>query len=306
MLRAVSLLRRPPEHDPEPDLDLLGSPPHELGTLAEPRFRGPLEAIFLHPLLAIAPVVLLVAAAVVAGLGRTPVHTAEARINVGRADVPAYTLQGTTIGNSTLAASYARAVPAAPVVIAAAKAGRTSLAVARAALTGSPVPGSTLIRVDADADSSRQAQAMANAAARSLITYVVELNGRQRPRGLVTSYRRAQRRTDDARNNFERLSRRLPKSSPAVESARLDLLAAQLRSQALSTRVLQSRVTPAVPNQLQLIQPATSSTSDRRSMLGRLALIGLAAGIVLGIGLALLRANADLLRAHRERVRRAA
>ena len=73
-------------------------------------FVGPLESVFRYPLFAIVPVVALVLAGLAVGLLRSPVYTAEARISVGRVDVPAYTLQGVTVGNSTLAASYARAL----------------------------------------------------------------------------------------------------------------------------------------------------------------------------------------------------
>src|SRR4051812_34210335 len=304
MLRGVSLLRRPPEHDPDPDLDLLGAPASAPLVPVDSGFRGPIESILRNPLLALAPVVLCVAVAVIAGLVRSPTYTSQARISVGRADVPAYTLQGSTIGNATLAASYARAVPALAVTQAAARAGKVSLSDARRQIFGSPVPGSTLIRIDAAGDSSRQARRMANAAARALITYVINLNGRQRPKGLMSAYRAAQRRTDRARLALRRTLLRHPPRSTEAERARLDLLTAQLRSQALSTRVVQTRVAPSVPNQLQLIQPAVFATSDKGSMLSRMVLIALAVGVVLGIGLALLRANEDLLRTQRERLRR--
>lgn len=312
MLRPVSLLRRPPEHEPDPDLDLLGAPPPTAGLGHEadfgqppagPAFKGPLESVFRNPALALVPVLIAVGIAVVVGLVRTPVYSAESRINVGRADVPAYTLQGTTIGNATLAASYARAVPALAVAKAAARAGKISVADASSQISGSPVPGSTLIRIDADGDSSRQARRMANASARALIAYVVKLNGRQRAKGLLSAFRSAQRRTDRARLAFRRALRRFPPASTVAERARLELLTSQLRSQALSTRVLQQRINPGVPNQLQLIQPAITASSDRSSMLGRLVLIGLAVGAVLGIALALARTNADVLRAQRAQAR---
>src|SRR4051812_17782098 len=188
--RAVSTLPQPPHAGDDIRLEIAEYGPDLDLAPADPAFRGPLESVLLAPLAAVLPIIVLVGLAVAAGLMRSPVYSAQARINVGRTDVPAYTLQGTTIGNATLASSYSRAVPAPPIVKAAARAGHVSPATARAALSGSPVPGSTLIRVDADGDSSRQARRMANAAARALVTYVVELNGRQRPRNLLRSFRR--------------------------------------------------------------------------------------------------------------------
>src|SRR4051812_24345023 len=114
MLPTVSLLHRPPEPPSDPDLELLGPPDRALAAPREPVFRGPLESMLLPPILVVVPVLLCVGVAVIAGLVRQPTYSAEARINVGRTDVPAYTLQGTTIGNATLASSYSRAVPAQP------------------------------------------------------------------------------------------------------------------------------------------------------------------------------------------------
>src|SRR5436305_9412143 len=116
VLRPVSMLPQPPHTGDDirleiaeysPDLDLAPS---------GPAFRGPLESVLLAPLAVMLPIIVLVGVAVAAGLLRSPVYSSEARINVGLADVPAFTLQGTTMGNATLAASYARAIGAPDVV----------------------------------------------------------------------------------------------------------------------------------------------------------------------------------------------
>lgn len=251
-------------------------------------------------MLAVLPVVLLVAAAVAVGLLRDPVYSSEARINVGRTDVPAYTLQEVVLGNATLAASYARAFEAPQVIAAGARAAGISEEDARGRVLGSQVPRSTLIRIDAIGDSAEEARELANGVAEGLIDYVRVLNVRQQETRLIERYRQAQRRTDRARRRYQAARRDAPDSSRAVEQARLDLLTAQLRSQTLSTRVVQTGATPA-QNALQLVVPAADAASDRNSVLGRLVLIALAAGVLLGIALALLRANAALLRARRER-----
>jgi capsular polysaccharide biosynthesis protein len=264
-----------------------------------PPIRGPLESLLRHPRLVLVPVILLVAAAIAVGLLRTPVFKAEARINVGRADVPAYTLQGVTIGNATLAASYARALAAPSVLQAGAKAAGLTTAEARERLSGSQVPRSTLIRVEGQGSTNREARRLANGSAAGLIRYVTKLNARQQDTGLLGRYRRAQRETDRQRRRVASLTRRNGARSRVVERARLDLLTAQLRSQTLSTRVVQNGEQP-MQNLLQLVVPATHATSDRTSVLSRLVLIALAAGILIGLALALLRTNADLLRRTRE------
>ena len=87
-------------------------------------------------------------------MARDAVYSAEARVNVGRVDVPAYTLQGVTVGNATLAASYARALAAPEVIERAARDAGVPVDEARGNLTGSQIPKSTLIRIEADGSSS--------------------------------------------------------------------------------------------------------------------------------------------------------
>src|SRR4051812_2544639 len=301
--RAVSTLPQPPHAGDDIRLEIAEYGPDLDLAPADPAFRGPLESVLLAPLAAVLPIIVLVGLAVAAGLMRSPVYSAQARINVGRTDVPAYTLQGTTIGNATLAASYARAIGAPDVVAAAAKRAKLSVIDARSNLSASPVAKSTLIRVDADGASARQAKVLANGAAKGLIAYVTDINNRQLPHGLSARYRRAQRRTNAARGRLADLARRRAPASQ-IERAQLDFQTAQLRSETLSLKVRQAHLAPQTPNDLQLIGPAVEASSDFSSMLARLGLIGLAVGLVTGIALALVRANGSFIRAHRRRLLR--
>jgi hypothetical protein len=244
---------------------------------------------------AIVPVVALVLAGLFIGLTRDAVYTAESRINVGRVDVPAYTLQGVTIGNSTLAASYARALAAPDVIDRAARQANVPANEARENLTGSQIPNSTLIRIEADGESSGQAQQLANAAALELIRYVTRLNVRQQEDRALQRYRRAQERVEKARTKVLRISSERP-SSAAAEEARIDLRTAELAARSVGARVVQATVAPTPENLLQLVVPAATADSDRDTVLQESLLIGLVGGIVLGFALALLRANWALLR----------
>lgn len=267
------------------------APPEPSG----PTFIGPLESVFRYPLFAIVPVIALVLVGLLVGVGRDAVYSAEARVNVGRVDVPAYTLQGVTVGNSTLAASYARALAAPDVVDRAARETGISPAEARGNLTGSQIPNSTLIRIEADGSSSAQAQQLANAAALQLIRYVTRLNVRQQEDRALQRYRRAQEQAEEARTKVLRITRNRPNSA-AAEKARIELSTAQLHARSIGARVLQATVAPSPENLLQLVVPAATADSDRDTVLQESLLIGLVAGIVLGFGLALLRANWLLIR----------
>ncbi|MGH2837652.1 MAG: hypothetical protein ACRDJY_04790 [Thermoleophilaceae bacterium] len=260
-----------------------------------PAFVGPLESVFRYPLLALVPVVALVLVGLAVGLLRSPVYTAEARVSVGRVDVPAYTLQGVTVGNTTLAASYARALGAPSVVDRAARAAGISPDEARGNLAASQIPNSTLIRIEAEGDSAAQAERLANAAAVQLIQYVTRLNVRQQDDTQLARFRRAQARAERARTRLLRIARRRP-DSQAAEEARLDLQTAQLHARSVGARVLQATAAPSAENLLQLVVPAADADSDKGSVLQESLLIGLAAGIVLGFALAMLRANWTLIR----------
>lgn len=260
-----------------------------------PSFHGPLESVLRNPVLALAPVVLLVLAGLAVGLLRSPVYDAEARINVGRVDVPAYTLQGVTIGNATLAASYARALAAPEVIGQAARSAEIPTSEAREKLTSSPVPGSTLIRVEAEGDSSGEAQQLANGGALALIEYVTKLNVRQQQSRSLGRFRRAQAAAERARTRLLRISRGRP-NSRAAQRARVDLRTAELNARSVGARVVGATVVPSPENLLQLVVPAANADSDRSSVLQQALLIGVVAGLLLGFALALLRANWHLVR----------
>lgn len=271
----------------------------------EPLFIGPIEAGLRHPAIALTPLVLAVLAAVALGLARSPIYSAEARVNVGRADVPAFTLQGVVIGNQTLAAGYSRAVTAEPVVKQAGRAVDIDTDEARSRLAGSPIPGSTLIRVEADGSSERDAVRLANAGADALIAYIELLNRQADTSDLLERFRDAQanelrtrarvRREETLRARRRARGDLTSGSFKDLREARLDLETAQLETERLRNRYQSFAGGTDLTGLLQVIAPAARAESDFASVLQRLIFIAIAAGLVLGIGLALVRANRRLL-----------
>ena len=259
---------------------------------------GPVQAILRRPALFALPAILLVGAAVAIGLLREPEYTAEAHVNVGRVDVPAFTLQGVVIGNATLASGYARLVDAPTVVGRAANRAKLSVDDARERLSASPIPNSTLIRVEGEGASGRKAKLLANGGAQALIEWVRRLTERQQASGVLQQYRAAQAFTDQRRRRFMNLAQR-GASRARVREARLNYFTARLRSESLHNRYLSQEVAPAPQNLLQLVRPATTASSDRGSVLKQLIVGGLVAGLLLGAALALLSANRN--RPRRER-----
>jgi hypothetical protein len=266
----------------------------DAGASPDRPFRGPLESALRHPFLAVVPVIVLVGIAAAIGLIRDPTYTAESRISVGRIDVPAYTLHGVIIGNATLASGYARTIDAESVVGPAGNAVGLSPSEARDRLSASPIPGTTLIRVEAEGPEQAQTVKLSNAGSRSLINYVEDLN-RQETSGLLREYRGARARQERARSTLDRLLGSPRSSRARLENARLDLASAQLRADTIGNQYRAVKGGPDTQNPLQFVAPAAEAKSDRRSMFQRLLLIGLAVGVLVGLALPLLRENSHLI-----------
>ena len=286
--------------DPEPEAKppAAGEPPRR----GRPHVAGPLEAFLRHPIIAILPVLLLTGGAVYLGVEREPEYTAKARVNVGRTDVPAYTLQNVVIGNQAIAASYSRVVGTEPVTTRAGRVSGVGSGEARDRLSASPVPQSTLIQVEATGTNERDAVALANAGAEALIRYVQRVERQGGSRLLLDRFRAAQRRVTRLERRVESLSRgeNAKKNRNKLNDAQVDLDAARLASQnAANVYRLNEGSSPASAS-LSLIAPAADADSDYREKLEQLILLGVVGGLVIGLGLALLRANRRALRSLRE------
>jgi hypothetical protein len=267
-----------------------------------PHVAGPLEAFLRHPIIAILPVLLLAGGAVYLGVERDPEYTAKARVNVGRTDVPAYTLQNVVIGNQAIAASYSRVVGTEPVTTRAGRVSGVGAGEAQDRLSASPVPQSTLIQVEATGTNERDAVALANAGAESLIRYVQRVERQGGSRVLLDRFRAAQRRVSRLERRVQSLSsgNNAKKNRDKLQDAQVDLDAARLTAQnAANTYRLNEGASPASAS-LSLIAPAAEADSDYREKLEQLILLGVVGGLVIGLGLALLRANRRALRSLRE------
>lgn len=269
--------------------------PAERSIQVPPSLVGPVEAVVRSPILAIAPAILLVFAAIVIGGLRAPVYTSKASVNVGRVDVPAFTLQGVTIGNATLALGYARFISAPAVVQSAALSARVPVDDAQSKISASPVPNSTLIVVEAKGSSATQSELLANGAAQGLIRYVRKLTANQQETGVLHGYRDALAATQQKLEILQSLQATHSPKSDIVRQAQLDYQTAKLRQQSIGQKYLSFQVAPSPQNLLQLAVPAAQASSDLWSMLARMALIAVAVGLVLGVALALWVANRELL-----------
>jgi capsular polysaccharide biosynthesis protein len=189
--------------------------------------------------------------------------------------------------------SYSRAITAPEVLRAATGAVGISRGTAGSRLSATPVPGSTVIRVTATGASNASAVALANAASTGLRNYVIRLNRTPQSAAMLRDFQQAQREVVAAQRRVARAQG--SGSAASLQRARLDLQTAQLKASTLEGQYKYQSGTTPPPNLVQILSPATTASSDFRSRLEELLLIGLVAGVVVGLALALLRANAESL-----------
>jgi capsular polysaccharide biosynthesis protein len=259
---------------------------------------GVLEAILRSLPLVILPVLLLVGGAVAYGLKREPTYTSEARLNVGGLSLTTETLPGYTTAVQQLAVAYSRAIDATPVVTPVATKFHLTPEDVAGRASATPIQGSPVIRVRATSKDAGQARRLADAVANSLINYAVKLNSKSpRSAQLFSDYKTASKQMEAAGAKASQLR---PKD-PGFRAAKTREDIARLKAETAAALYQQSISGQATLNLVQKLAPAAPATSDRNSVLQQFAAGGLIAGLLIGVGLAVLRFNRQTTRRLRAR-----
>jgi capsular polysaccharide biosynthesis protein len=266
-------------------------------------YVGVLTAARRHPLLALLPIVILVAAGVGIGLQRSPNYTATTHLQVGgiNLDSPG-ALTGYSTATAALASAYARAVYANDVIVPVARRYHLSPQALRSRISATPIPQSPLFTVSVKDSRPRGAVALSNAVSRSLRAYIDRSSrgGRALTRitgdykSISSDFNGAQIRANTAQQKYLRSQssanfNALRDARTAASVAQLEASAVQSAYQDVAQRQ-QSNVTASV------LDSATGASSDRTSRLELLAFIGLLAGLAIGLALATARANRNARR----------
>lgn len=246
-----------------------------------------MEAVRLRPWLLALCVVAFTGAGVVAGLSRTPVYTAEARSAVSRIDVTTQSLPGFAAGVQSLAVAYSRIIGAQQVIDATAATLGEDPGVVSDRLSAAPIPESPLFRVFGTGTSPEQAIATANAASRALRDYVTKVNA-QNPDAARIYGRFTQAVTAKQKAAADLAAARATGDPNAIATATAALAGANLKVDTLRGLYAQAQQGTASANVIQVITPARTAFSDRRSTLQRLAVTGLVAGVLVGLALCML------------------
>jgi hypothetical protein len=249
-----------------------------------------LTAIRRHAIIALIPVLLLVGAAVALGLARKPTYTSEARLNVGGLNLTQQSLQGYVTAVQALAVAYSRAIDAEGVVRPVARKTGLSPQYVVDHVSATPIQGSPVVRIEAKGKDSRQVVRLADASADSLLDYAVKLNaGRATSKKMLKRFLAASKRLQRVNEKRDRAARR---KRPNLNKLQTQSDTADLLVRTAGVLYQQSQAGQVLTELVQKLAPAGRPTSDRRSILQEYIAGAALAGILIGIGLAVARANA--------------
>jgi hypothetical protein len=242
-------------------------------------------------LLVVVCVLLCAGAGVAAGLLRSPKYKAESQVFVGSFDVRTVAISGFVTASVQLADAYSRLASSDAVVVPVSQRLGLSRETVRNDLTSSNIPGSPVVRLDATGSNRRSAIRLARTATAVTIERVQRLTtGQSEAERLLRQFRQEVHSAELA----ESAATRLRDSGATVSQSKL--LAAQtraetarLRATALGNLYNEVRSNARGAAQAHVIRNALSASDDRSEVLQRLILLGAAAGLVLGAGLATLR-----------------
>jgi uncharacterized protein involved in exopolysaccharide biosynthesis len=247
----------------------------------------PLQAVRRHLALVLLPILVFVGAAVAYAQTRTPVYSSDAQMNVGGVNLTVQSIPGYAVAVTQLATAYSRAADARPVVRAVAR--RTHMrpddVVRNVSVT--PVERSPVIRVNAKANTPARAERLANAEADALASYARTLNrtNPDTPRLLhryIADSKRVAKAVASLRN---------ANTSADRDRAGTRLAVARLQRQTDQFLYQQSKAGGATTSLVRKLAPASPATSDRSSVMQRAILAALVAGLLVGVGLAVARAE---------------
>jgi polysaccharide biosynthesis transport protein len=248
--------------------------------------------------LVLIPALLLAGAGAALALRHPPTYTSEATLNVGRPDPSSPAFGGYVTAAAGLATVYSREIGAPGVIGPVSKKLQLSQGVIGGRLSATPIEDSPIIRVIATGPSASAAEALANAGASALTTYITAANRQDPDAGrLFGQYQgiAGQKAQNDQQLAKDNQALNLDPGNSALrarialESANSNVLG--LRLTALNGAYVAAEASQAATNIITPLSPATSASSDRSSKVQKLAGAGLLAGLVIGVALAMWRAN---------------
>jgi uncharacterized protein involved in exopolysaccharide biosynthesis len=235
---------------------------------------------------------LIAAAAIVV---RDPVYKADTRLAVGVTTVTSQNFPGTIDASQSLAAGYARVIDSPPVQRYVYKRLGGSPDTHGDSVSASPIPDTTLVRLEAYSDSPERAARLANLSSAGLVEYAARISSESASTtDELDRYREAAKnlasetiRRDEARDRFEASGATAARD--AYVAAVADAETARLTLRQAETAFQEAGVQQGLDRPVQLITEATGAAGDSSAFAQKALFAGLVGGAILGLGLAALR-----------------
>ncbi len=256
--------------------------------------RPPLRSLADRWIIAVVITVIAIGLAVGLGLSTPTTYTAEARVAVGAGDLSSGAIAGFPQAATELAANYARYVNDLGVT------NQTDASTVR--LSASQIPDSTVIRVEGQSTDQQAAITTTQKTADDLATQVNSTSGGTSAALTLAAYDAAAQAWSTTQSDLTaltdtvtRLSAQATTSAADLQAARNSLTSAlsknsqaKVRMDALGAKYSNQITNASTAANLLVVRPASISSTDRNSRVQRMGLLGLVAGIVLSLALAVI------------------
>lgn len=248
------------------------------------------RAIGRHPFLVILPMILLLAAGIVAGSKKKPTYSATAMINVGKSDIITQATPGYVQAAQVLASSYSRVAMSQHVAVPVARTLGEPVAYVSNHLTAVPINGEPTFSITGTGKSAGSAIRLTNAAVNAVVKFSNVAQTQQgSPSQLLSRYQRAKATADRLHTKAGILQGQIQAglggSRAQVNRIQVAAQTADLQAQAYGSAyatLLQNGSAPV----LDVFNPAMNATTNRTSNIEKYAVVGGVAGLVIGLALA--------------------
>jgi len=225
-------------------------------------------------------------------LRRKPIYTATTKLTVGSVDYRTQSVPGFALAAQTLAASYALTTRSSAVLAPLARLEHTTEADIASHISATAVPNSTIFTISASSPTKTGAIRLATDATKQTQRTVASLNTTSvDAASALRTFHRYALRVAVAQQRLGALRAQKGVSTTALANAQAASAEAQALAAAYSTEY-QTVITGNSPQSeartITVIQPAVTASSDKRTYLERYVALGLAAGLVLGVLIALI------------------
>lgn len=226
------------------------------------------------------------AAGVLYGVKKAPVYSSTATLSSARVNVLAQALPGYVSAATSLASTYARIASSDAVESAVARQTKLPLSAVRARLAATPVPGDPVISLIATGPSAAAARRLASSGAQQLAAYVAHLvvspGAAQATLAQYTSANLQLLRLN-TRISSLRAHTTSPGTSPALKAALAQQAQLSLRTRALASDYINQNLDTTSGASLQVLTASSPASTNHRSKVEESGLIGLGAGLLLGL-----------------------